>query len=457
MKIKYLFIIFSTVALILSSCGLLDETSPNDINAAEAIRNADQAENALLGLYSSLQNPNYYGGNYLLIADALGDNCTTGGFDNPLLDEIGAKAVTSSNGLVEDLWLTLYRTIANCNYLLQALPAVNGLDPGRSDQIEGQTRAIRAMAHFDLLRYFGYHWDTGSKYGIPVVETVQMVADIVPRASVAATYQFITGELEAALNLVDPDDRSVQFINTASIHALLARVYLYAKNSASAAAHASAVIDDNTFSLLDKDEFPSVYSSRRTAESIFELAFDNQNRSEYNSLTYSRSDALRTELFFLASPSLAAFFENRPGDVRATLQDYDPANHDESITSDGSGRTEKYRGEDTKDNPAYILRLAEMFLIRAEARGKAGGLDDLNALRLIRGLEEISPATDEEFLNAVLDERRAELNFEGHIFFDLARTGKTADVLGDEFRAALPIPLREITATAGAIEQNPGY
>lgn len=143
--------------------------------------------------------------------------------------------------------------------------------------------------------------------------------------------------------------------------------------------------------------------------------------------------------------------------MRATLQDFDPANHDESITSDGSGRTEKYRGEDTKDNPAYILRLAEMYLIRAEARGKAGGMEDLNTLRLLRGLTEITPVTDDDFLNAVLDERRAELNFEGHIYFDLARTGRITEVADSEFRAALPIPLREITATAEALRQNPGY
>jgi hypothetical protein len=313
------------------------------------------------------------------------------------------------------------------------------------------------MAHFDLLRYFGYHWDGASKFGVPVVKTVQSVEDVAPRSSVSETYTFIISELEAALQLTNTDDRSVQYVNTATIHALLARVYLYQKDMGKAADHATAVIEDGAFSLLSADEFPTVYSSRRTSESVFELAFDNQNRSDYNSLTYSRSDALRTELFFLASPSLAEFFSDRPGDVRAALQDYNLANNDESITSDGSGRTQKYRGEDSKDNPAYLLRLAEMYLIRAEAEGLTNGLSDLNLLRVARGLGDAAPATGEEFAQAIMDERRAELNFEGHQFFDLARLGKAADVLGDDFRGALPIPLREITATGGVIEQNPGY
>ncbi len=443
--------------LAFSSCNLLDETSPNDIDAENAFKTANDAENGLLGLYSTLQNENYYGGMYPLVADALGDNCTTGGFDNPLLDEIGAKSVTASNTIVEDLWLSMYRTIANCNYLLEALPNISDLDADRSNQIEGQARAIRALAHFDLLRYFGYHWDKNSALGIPIVSTVQSIDDKVARSSVSATYEFITNELEAALALLEGDDRSVQYINEASVHALLSRVYLYAKNPAKASEHSAMVIEDPTFGFLDKDQFAKLYADRRTAESVFELAFDSQNRSDFNSLTYNREDALRTELFFLAGPTLNDFFMERPGDIRATYLDYATESNDESITSDGSGRSQKYRGEDTKDNPAYIFRLAEAYLIHAEASGLANGLASLNALRNARGLDNATPATNEEFLNAVLDERRAELNFEGHIYFDLARTGRAAEVLGDDYKAVLPIPLREITATSGVIEQNPGY
>ena len=457
MKLNHLSIIFLTLGLAISSCNLLDETSPNDIDASEAFQTAADAENALLGLYSSLQSTSYYGGMYPLVADALGDNCSTGGFDNPLLDEIGAKTVTSSNAIVEDIWLSIYRTIANCNHLLEAMPGIENLDGDRRNQIEGQARAIRAMAHFDLLRYFGYHWDKGSKYGVPIVKTVQGIGDVVPRSGVEQAYSFITSELEAALNLVDSEDRSVQYFNQASIHALLARVCLYEKNMDKAIENAAFVIEDGAFSLLDKNDFTAIYTGRRTSESVFELAFDNQNRSAYNSLTYSRPDALRTELFFLSSPSLAAFFDGRPGDIRAALHNYSTDDNDESITSDGSGRTEKYRGEDTKDNPAYILRLAEMHLIRSEATGFNGGINDLNVLRTRRGLDFIDPANADEFEQLLWDERRAELNFEGHLFFDLARSGRAADVLGDDFRAVLPIPLREITATNGAIEQNPGY
>ena len=145
-------------------------------------------------------------------------------------------------------------------------------------------------------------------------------------------------------------------------------------------------------------------------------------------------------------------------DARASLIDF--VNNDESIIPDG--RTLKYRGEETRDNPAFIIRLAEVYLIRAEALGLAGGgLEDLNLIRINRGISPFAEsdfADEAAFLNSILDERKAELNFEGTRMFDLARTGKVTETLGIEtYQAIFPVPLREIIATDGVIVQNPGY
>jgi hypothetical protein len=75
-------------------------------------------------------------------------------------------------------------------------------------------------------------------------------------------------------------------------------------------------------------------------------------------------------------------------------------------------------------------------------------------------LSSIDPGASDAFLVALLDESKAEFNFEGHYFFDLARAGeiKPGGILDtDAFRAILPIPLRELTATKGAVVQNPEY
>ena len=101
-----------------------------------------------------------------------------------------------------------------------------------------------------------------------------------------------------------------------------------------------------------------------------------------------------------------------------------------------------------------------MFLIRAEALGNIKGLADLNFLRQKRGLAVLTPgqvSTAEDFLLAILNERRAELNFEGHRYFDLARKRKINSVLNiSDFRSVFPIPNREMIANPN-LKQNPGY
>ena len=113
-----------------------------------------------------------------------------------------------------------------------------------------------------------------------------------------------------------------------------------------------------------------------------------------------------------------------------------------------------------QDNPAYVLRYAEILLISAEAKGFSAGLADLNTLRQKRGLSNLTVSavnTDAKFTDAILNERRAELNMEGQRFSDLARFNLIEKVLGKDVKSTFPIPLREIEATKGAIKQYPGY
>ncbi len=457
---KYITLLIFALLCLTTACDFLELESPAYLDADNFFKDAASAEDALIGVYSSLQSPSYYGGNYLLIGEPISGNAATGGFDNSNIDELGAQEVTPSNIIVEEMWYSIYNTIANTNRLIEGLEKIDDptFDADRKDEIEGQARAIRAMAHFDLLRFFGEHWDNASAFGIPVVGTVQTIGDIAPRSTVAQTYTFILSELNAALALVNQVDRDPAFVNSGTVHALLARVYLYNSDYPNAIFHANETASEGLYILLDDVVYPSIFNDRQTSESIFELAFDSQNRSRYNGLTYARPDALNTEVNFLAAEALSDFFISRPGDVRADLADFDPGNNDTSIQP--NGRSQKYRGESDEDSPAYIFRFAEIFLIRAEALGySAEGLADLNTIRTMRGLGSIDPGAG-GFLNAILDERRAELNFEGHYYFDLARAeeikpGGLLDI--EAFRAILPIPLREITATKGAVEQNPGY
>lgn len=453
--------ILLTCLFLSQSCNVLDQASPNDVDDLLVFNSEDGANAALIGLYNSLQARDYYGGYYPLIADLYSDVGTAGGFDNVALDEISVLEVTTSNIIVENTWLAIYYTIATANAIITRVDGVQ--DPTftqeEKNHIKGQALVIRALAHFDALRMFGEHWNPVSDFGIPVVTTIQKANDVQPRSNVQASYTAIVKDLNDAGTLILADDRSRTFVNRMTAKALLARVYLHQGNRQAAYSAATTVINDGAYSLVDADNLSALYTSPYlSSESIFELTFNVQNRSAFNATTFSRPEALRTEVLFLAESGLSGFFEDRTGDVRADLIDF--TNNDESIIPDG--RTQKYRGEETRDNPAYIIRLADVYLIRAEAAGLGfGGLADLNAVRTHRGLSALTSGNfsgEAEFELAILDERKAELNFEGTRMFDLARTGLTAEVLGiDAFRSIFPIPYREIIATKGQIKQNPGY
>lgn len=104
-----------------------------------------------------------------------------------------------------------------------------------------------------------------------------------------------------------------------------------------------------------------------------------------------------------------------------------------------------------------------MYLIRAEARGQLGkitdGLSDLNVVRRRAGLNDFAASSANELLLAVEQERRLEFAFEPHRWFDLVRTERMDNVIGleDKNRWVMPIPINEIQAADGILEQNPGY
>jgi hypothetical protein len=121
-----------------------------------------------------------------------------------------------------------------------------------------------------------------------------------------------------------------------------------------------------------------------------------------------------------------------------------------------------YNRSAQSDDPAYVIRTAELYLIRAEARAwqtnLKGAREDLNAVRNRAGLGSVEPATQDEILLAIENERRIEFAFEAHRWFDLVRTERIDDVLGitDTRKWLFPLPLVDIGADVD-LKQNPGY
>jgi hypothetical protein len=461
-NISALTIISSTV-IMMAGCAKLNQVSPTAVQASQLFKDSIGVSEALTGLYSTLEVPEYYGADYLMLADLNSDNGIAGGYNNTSLNEFGAYSVTSSNIFIQNTYVAIYKTITTANNIIAGESSVKGASTAYLNSVKAQALTLRAMGHFDLLRAFGYHWDTNSPYGIPVVTTVQTASSIVPRNTVAATYASIIADLtQAATFLSNSTDRNPNYVNPQIVNALLARVYLYKKDYTNAAKYASLVINDGSYSLLDASNYAGMYNNgaKNSTEFVFQLPFDFQNQSQYYATTYARPEAASTEVLFIANSDLQSFFESRSGDVRYNLMDTTNAN--------GYLRTLKYSSDGKyKDNSAILIRIAEMYMIRAEALGRTTGLADLNKIRTNRGLAALKSSDvpdDETYAQAVADEDRAEFNFEGHRYFDLARTGQVVNYLQpltsttiSITNSCFPIPLREISATNGAVVQNPGY
>jgi len=451
------FAFVAVLSLSLPGCTKLNQVSPTSVPASNMFKDTTSLQEALTGLYSTLESENYYGGFYPLFADLNSDNGIAGGYNNSSLNEFGYYSVTTTNSYLQGMYIGMYYSIANANAIIANVGSVPHITPQQLKSVKGQALAIRGLVHFDLLRAFGYHWDTGSQYGIPIVLTVQSAEDLVPRSTVAASYGAILADLNnAAALLTGETARNPNYINPAIVNALLARVYLYEKDYADAAKYATLVINDGAFTLADKNGFPSIYTTKSGKESILELPFNQQNPSFYNALTYARPDADATEVLFIASEGLKDFLVARNGDLRINLLDTASANFQPDA------RTLKYASDITqKDNSAYVIRIAEMYLIRAEALGRTAGLADLNMIRTNRGMAALKPSDvpdDATYSQAISDEDRSEFNFEGHRYFDLARTGQVNNVLGvPATNSCYPIPQHEIDATHGVVVQNPGY
>ncbi|NNV57325.1 RagB/SusD family nutrient uptake outer membrane protein [Limnovirga soli] len=458
---KYLIRKWSLLLLILSSLAqtsckkILDVVSPNEVDDNTVFTSVDGLRNARIGMYSSLQDRNYYGGYYQLVAESYTDNGSTGGYDLIDLNDLAGRTVSPTNIYIQQNYNAIYSTIYVANKVINNIDIVPNLSSEEHDNTLAEALFIRSLANFDLLRFWGEHWDKSSAYGISIVTNTDAPAQSVARSTVEQSYQQIFTDLLKAKSLFNSYQGN-QYASLAATNALLARVYLYHGDMQQAADYATEVINDNNYALFDAADFQKIYTNKLTEESVFELKFDPQNTSFFNGATYLRDDALRSDVTFLANADLNTFFESRPDDQRSALVDF--INNDVSIEPDG--RSQKYRGETAKDNSAYIIRLAEMYLIRAEALGSVDGLADLNTIREARGMTELTNedvAGEGAFITAVLDERRAELNFEGHRLFDLVRLGKVDEYLGEGVNPIMPIPQREISATNSLVTQNPGY
>lgn len=439
------FIYLFSVALavtILFSCDVLNQDPSGLIPTEDAIVNEGTAIAAVNGMYDALQDGELYGGEFILATELAAGNADAAGF-RVRFEEFAVLNVSSTNLILESVWVDFYKVINSANAILENVPGLEDLSEGDKNNFMGAAYFGRALAHFDLLRLFGEFDMSTSEYGVPVVVESALVVEETQRSSVEETYGQIENDLLMAIDLlVDSEDKFL--ISQGAAQALLARLYLYQKEYEKAAEMATAVIENENYELIE--DYKAIFNSEFTSEAIFELEFSDQDINGLPSTLLATKEVVASESF------VEDFDEN---DIRGSFYSFDEANN--------VLRVYKYSENGTFGDNTLVLRIAEMYLIRAEAMAMTGvpedGLPDLNEIRTRAGLDPLlaSDVPDlESFITSLLKERRLEFGFEGQYWFDLVRTGRVEEVREIEsFMRIFPIPQRELNITN--LEQNPSY
>ncbi len=449
MKKMIKYILPAILVLTLSSCKKFLDVQPVDaVSDDVTIVDKASAETAVRGIYRGLAADNYYGVNFQSIGYLSGDNVQWTGSQS-IVQQFITHNVRSDNATVEGVWTAIYTVINRANNVIAKVPTVT--DPSLTDaeknQLTGEAYFIRALAYFDLARTWG---------GVQLVLTPTTSAtdkNGIKRSSLAETYAQVLSDLNTAENLLPlPATQNPYRANKETVWALRARYHLYQKEWAQAEADASQVISDNTnYTLLKPYSAFFANNVVGTKESVFELSYSanytNGHRGQWQPPVNGGTRQWAPNDAFVALVNDTTIGGNRKALVAKTSQGLWYGNL-------------YYRNPAT--DPAYVIRIAELYLIRAEARAEQNNLDgalsDLNAIRDRAGLAPSTAVTQDEILLAIENERRIEFAFEAHRWFDLVRTGRAAAVLGvtDPNKYVLPIPIAELNVDP-ALDPNPGY
>lgn len=370
---------------------------------------------------------------------------------------------------MENYWMNAYNNIFIANTVIEKLTGNELLTPTVRDQLLGEAKFLRAFMYFTLVNLFG---------DVPLNLTIDYRENRVrARSDKTEVIQQVLADLADAKALMAPEfkdalmktssERSRPNKFTAS--ALLARVYLYEKDYAKAEAEATEIISNmGLYSLVGIDEV-FLKNSQETIWSLQPLMPDGlgANTPDGNLFILSSTNSPANARVSLTG-SLANAFSS--ADKRKNWVGI----FTDTVTGEHFAYAFKYKAGTVPSTSiteySVVFRLAEQYLIRAEARGMQGKFDDaasdINVIRSRAGLNPVNITDENNLITTILNERRLELFTEwGHRWFDLVRLDKATEILqpikGSDWQDTdelYPIPQVEMDGNPGIKgDQNPGY
>lgn len=486
MKKYPIIILLFTAILYLSSCKDYLDLQPVSQGIAITNTSADsllfktpnEVEAALAGVYDDFRNE-YFSLDYFVNGDAQSDDAYAGA-DNPANFQIDEYSIDATNSNVSRDWAYLYSTIGKANAVYNNVDAVPGLDAGRKSQIKGEAAWIRAFMYFQAVQLWG---DVPLQLKEVTTVSIEILDEIYPilfpaRTSTDEVYAQIISDLELALETVPVSAAHKGFVTKGAANALLAKVYasIQPPQWDLVLTYTQAVINGG-YSLLPDYEMLWNNENENSSEAIFEINYEGTSSSGNWGASMFRG--LDWKKFNTPSNDLVATFDAEGDMIRKNAS---------IIFLDVSGRwsdpywpqtefpfVNKYRIFTSNSPQNFILlRLADMMLLRAEALNATGDLAGatalVNQIRNRVSLAPVSPADQNAMRLAIEKERRLELAFEGHRWFDLKRTGRAIEVMNNakgpggislgyalnQDKLLWPIPQAELDKNTKLI-QNPGY
>jgi len=442
----------------LSSCEsfLAIEPPINNLTSSTAFLTDEDIKANIAGLHSyNLLSSSYhdlYRHAYLdLSADVLRYYTTHATFD-----QLVANDILTNNSSIQYFWTEPYRSIYQSNMMLVQLEnASPNVSADLRNEGLGISHFFRAFSYINLVTVFG---------DVPLITEADVKkTDKLPRSPMSDVYDLVIEDLKEAKNLLRNTKREHGWVSQAAATALLARAYLYTGQWDAAAREATEVIAGNAGKTYVLEDLEKAFL-RSSGETIFAISTDGSRLVNY---TYAGRDYVaNTQASYYFTDEFLAAFEN--GDLRK-------ANWTKQFTAKAPYNWYPYKlkqrttpSDASLAEDQVLIRLAELYLIRAEASAQAGNLAqaraDLNAIRQRAGLSDLPASlSKEQMLLAVEQERWVELFCEyGHRWVDLVRTGRIDAVLGAHksswkpWAQLYPIHYKELELNPN-LTQNPGY
>ncbi len=485
MKAKNITSIVVALAMF-SSCrkDFLELDPVSQTSVSQFYRNASDINIALMGVYDALQKPGQYGSQWKL-AELRSDNTEAGG-GTPEDTEIDQFRISTTSASVDAAWRDAYSGIARSNTVLNRIKPVE-MDTRLKNQYIGEAKFLRALMYFNLVRIFG-------KVPLIVNEIVSSSEGYTyGRNEVSEVYTQIISDLkDSDENLpVSYTGNDIGRATKGAAKSLLGKVYLTIGNFPDAAARLKEVIDMNVYALLPKYADVFLPANAFNKESLFEVSFKAGGvgeGSEYVNRFFPRGD-IGAQLGIgqgtdanRPTPDMLAAYE-RQGNAIIDQRYY--ASMDTGFRANNGRFTrvnfiKKYFSIPflpfDADNNWPVLRYADVLLMYAEALNEVNNgpvpiaFTNINLVRQRAGLAPLSNNLNyQNFKLAVEKERRVELAFENHRWFDLVRYGKAVTVMNEHFKklnvntvmenfhVIFPVPQSQVDVNPTLIKQNTGY